>query len=152
MKIGFTGTRDGMSSQQLSEFWEIIRIRGSAQGFSFHHGCCLGADSSAVDVVDRLWPADIQAYPSDIEGMTSENAILLSKVVHPPSPPLQRNHAIVDACDLLIACPKGPEEQRSGTWATVRYARRLRKPIIILWPSGAFTQTRERCEKLEESK
>jgi outer membrane protein insertion porin family len=54
--------------------------------------------------------------------------------------PLDRNRAIVDSCDVLIACPKGPEEQRSGTWATVRYARKQKKRIVIIWPDGEVTE------------
>jgi hypothetical protein len=36
--------------------------------------------------------------------------------------------------------PSGPERLRSGTWATVRYARKLRKPITILWANGEVTE------------
>lgn len=46
--------------------------------------------------------------------------------VMPPQPYLQRNHAIVDASEILFALPLEAERelQRSGTWATIRYARK----------------------------
>ena len=52
---------------------------------------------------------------------------------------LERNRDIVDACDILIACPRTlKEELRSGTWATVRYARKVGKPVAILWNNGKY--------------
>lgn len=56
-----------------------------------------------------------------------------------PLPYLARNCVIVDEADILLACPKGPEEQRSGTWATVRYARKQNKRIVIVYPDGTIT-------------
>lgn len=51
-------------------------------------------------------------------------------------PPLIRNRDIVNAGELLIATPKlDVEEQRSGTWAAIRYARKIGKPIILIYPS-----------------
>ena len=40
-----------------------------------------------------------------------------------PLPYLTRNKQIVDASEVLVACPQSAkEEMRSGTWSTVRYA------------------------------
>jgi hypothetical protein len=53
---------------------------------------------------------------------------------------LARDVAMVEATDLLIACPKGPEQERgSGTWFTVRAARARGKMILIIWPDGRVT-------------
>ena len=56
-----------------------------------------------------------------------------------PLPYLVRNRAIVaEGIDGLIAAPKGwVEEQRSGTWATIRYARQAGRRIWIVRPDGA---------------
>jgi hypothetical protein len=53
-------------------------------------------------------------------------------------PALVRNRSVVEAAfgGLLIACPKGPEVWRSGTWATIRYARRRGCVPLIFWPDG----------------
>lgn len=45
---------------------------------------------------------------------------------------LDRNHRLVDAADLLLAVYNG--ERRGGTAATVRYARKLGRRIIIIDP------------------
>lgn len=146
MKIGFTGTRDGMTEAQAEAFGDHFRRLG---GTDFLHGACVGADADAVmHVAAMRMPGEEQvrpwcrthAYPSDLKEMTSERAMELSDFKYKPKPPLDRNRDIVDACDVLMACPKGPEEQRSGTWSTIRYARRLRKKIVICWPDGQVTE------------
>jgi len=55
---------------------------------------------------------------------------------------LTRNHELVDASSVLFACPKGThEELRSGTWATVRYALKQHKEVVVIYPDGSI-QTR----------
>jgi len=50
---------------------------------------------------------------------------------------LERNRAIVDETDILLAAPLESEEQlRSGTWATVRYARKQHKTVLVIFPNG----------------
>jgi hypothetical protein len=47
--------------------------------------------------------------------------------------PLARNTCIVLNCEHLIAAPKEDSEVlRSGTWSTIRRARKEHKPLIIL--------------------
>lgn len=112
----------------------------------FHHGCCVGADNEAAVVFHQLrrqhQHQQIVARPSNIRLMTDQNALAFADLRHPPKPPLDRNRDIVDCCDILLACPKGPEEQRGGTWYTVRHARSQGKRIIIFWPDGSVTEDR----------
>jgi hypothetical protein len=54
----------------------------------------------------------------------------------PVRPYLDRNREIVDNTDVLVACPAGPEERRSGTWSTIRHALRWGVPVILCWPDG----------------
>ena len=134
MKVGFTGTQQGMTDRQVGAF--VSCLYGWSFMSEFHHGDCVGADEQAHGFV----------YRQGIEG--------LAIVVHPPVDPkkrancsdevttilpakeyLQRNKDIVDACDLLVAAPRTPhEELRSGTWSTVRYARLKGVPVIVLDP------------------
>jgi hypothetical protein len=138
MKVGFTGSRDGTTCEQHKALCAKVRELDITE---FHHGCCVGADAEAFAAV-RTWvkAARTVAHPPDKRAMLSGNAVLLSDERREPRPYLDRNRDIVDACDVLLACPKGPEEQRSGTWATVRYARKKGKQIYIFWPNGEVTE------------
>jgi hypothetical protein len=56
-------------------------------------------------------------------------------VILRPKAYLERDMDIVDGSSCLIATPKTVmEERRSGTWATIRYARRSGKPVTLLHP------------------
>lgn len=138
MRVGFTGTREGMAVQQFVAF-----VMAMPAGMTwFRHGCCLGADEEAVRHVNDMVPRpSIFGAPSNIGSQTSEFALSVSDdTTGEFSDPLERNRVIVDGCDLLIAAPKGPEERRSGTWATVRHARKKGKPIVIVWPNGTTSK------------
>ena len=50
VKIGFTGTRNGMNKEQIKELENIIK---SKQLDEFHHGMCVGSDQQAHDVVKK---------------------------------------------------------------------------------------------------
>jgi hypothetical protein len=48
---------------------------------------------------------------------------------------LSRNHDILLQCDMLVAALKTrEEEERSGTWATVRYAKIRNVTVVVLEP------------------
>ena len=132
MKVGFTGTREGMSDRQKRALSELLRCLNIEQ---LHHGACVGADQECVltcKAVGASWIA-IYAWPCDIESMVSDVAVKLSDKVMAPVKPLDRNQDIVMCSDLLIAAPRtAQEQQRSGTWATIRYARKAGIPVIIL--------------------
>ena len=32
--------------------------------------------------------------------------------------------------------PRNHEELRSGTWMTIRYAKKIGKKLVIIWPNG----------------
>lgn len=133
MKVGFTGTRDGCTSGQLVavQLWLM-----SHPADEYHHGDCRGADDVFFRLV-RQYPGVTHAHPCDIP---SERAFTQSAVIHPALRPLARNRVIVDACDVLLACPKGPEELRSGTWATIRDARKKGKRIVVFYPDGTVVE------------
>lgn len=142
MKLGFTGTQRGMTQAQLVA---CAKVLDEFQPTEARHGDCIGAD-------DRF---DLLCHIRKIQ-----------TVIHPPLNPskrawcfrrvntgtramreempldyIERNHAIVDASDMLLATPGETVEQlRSGTWATIRYARkRGGRVVIIVWPDGTWT-------------
>jgi hypothetical protein len=57
-----------------------------------------------------------------------------------PAPYLVRNQDIVDIAARMIATPGEMHEVlKSGTWSTVRKARRGRRPLAIIYPNGLLT-------------
>jgi hypothetical protein len=140
MRIGFTGTRDETTCEQHHALCSFVkRLTGVVE---WHHGACVGADAEGVEVARNLLSGvRVVAHPPDNDALVSFGALDCSDVILDPLPHLDRNHAIVEACDLLVACPKGPEQaQGSGTWATVKCARKLKKHIVIVWPDGTVTE------------
>lgn len=130
--IGFTGTREGLTQLQHSALvaWFSARPRGI-----LHHGDCVGADASVHETaLYHGWR--IEAHP----GLVGRRAYSMGCAkVHPPRPNLDRNSDIVEASEELLACPLDAEKLRSGTWATVRRARRRKMKITIFWPNGSVT-------------
>ena len=128
--IGFTGTQLGMTDAQKARLRTILQ---ASQGVDFHHGDCIGADVEAHDIALELGLIPVIHPPQN----PSKRAFKPATTILPTKDYLDRNHDIVDGTLLLIACPKEPEEQlRSGTWATIRYAKKTNKNIYIIIPDG----------------
>jgi hypothetical protein len=58
-------------------------------------------------------------------------------VMHEVKPFIKRDKEIVDAVETMIATPAGAEQVRSGTWTTIRYAKKQLKPVHIIMPRAA---------------
>lgn len=145
LHIGITGTQRGMLPGQHDAIREILQSYLSdpdGRVVILHHGCCTGVDSQVHRVAYTLDPKALVLktvlHPPD---NTSKMAVDLDPVsvlvTHPPYPYLQRNRHIVAAVDVLIAIPAEDDELvRSGTWSTVRYARKIDCPVVLLTPSS----------------
>jgi len=152
VKLSFTGTQEGMSENQLEE---VARFFRQNEVTAFHHGDCVGADAEAhhlavsagvsriiihppMDSKKRAWCG----WPEDVE-RDNPNIISISRDIGPIGFPqniyilpvkeyLDRNRDIVDDGEILIAAPFGKEVRRSGTWYTIRYARRIGREVHTL--------------------
>ena len=141
MKVGFTGTRKGMNSKQILALQEVLEELAPEDNImmdEFHHGDCEGADEQADNIAWQYFnhvvihpPIDVKyraylGYEPDYTGFYK---------ILKPKEYLERNKDIVDAVDVLIFAPETKEEElRSGTWSTVRYARKKGKRVIGLEP------------------
>lgn len=134
-KVGFTSTRHGLTDHQHTTLAALLRsfLR---EGIEFHHGQCRGGDAEGA----RL--AKVMGYR--IVSHPPKNPTLRSTVaadeVRPPEDYLVRNRLVVDEVDVLVAAPfEASEVLRSGSWATIRYARRRwpEKLLIVLKPMPA---------------
>lgn len=130
MILGFTGTRDGMTRLQQALFVGVLARLCPEE---FHHGDGLEADAQAHNMVRQHVPrCRIIIHPPTNDAL---RAFCEGDEIRAPQPYLIRNLAIAACVDELAAAPKtSVEELRSGTWATVRYARRALKPVHILKP------------------
>ena len=137
LKLGFTGTQREPNNLQRRE---LVNLFAELHPFELHHGDCIGADHLAHMLARRLDQRVILHPPK----FGDKRAYCDFDVSMPPQPYLCRNHNIVLATQRLVAVPATSEEYtRSGTWSTVRYARKLKRPIIIIVPSGERRE--ERC-------
>ena len=128
MKIGFTGTREGMSQHQKEQFVLKMEELGPTE---FHHGDCVGADADAHDIVRAFFPdVKIVVYPPV---STKQRAFRQGDEFKEPESYITRDHKIVDGTECLIGTPlQNDEILRSGTWATIRYGRKTGKTVFVL--------------------
>ena len=134
MNIGFTGTQNGLTDKQKKVLYNLIEPWPYA---SYHHGDCIGADKQFHTLVHKLSHDTISRIVIHPPINPSKRAWCTGGHVLQPKPYLTRDRDIVNNCDWLIACPSEDYEKiRSGTWFTVRYARKQTKNITIIFPSG----------------
>jgi hypothetical protein len=136
MKIGFTGTRKGMTDAQKAAFTVLIE-KLAPESFSF--GDCIGADAEAFDLLPWNIPSIHIHPPSNptLRAYCGGDAATITW--HPVKPYLERNRNIVDSTDCLVAAP-GSVAEAGGTWHTMKYAYKQNKPVHILWPDGAIEE------------
>jgi hypothetical protein len=135
--LGFTGTADGMT---LAQALTVGRLLLFMRPDFVHHGDCVGADAKFHGIAYRhsigihIHPPTDEKLRAFCGGVAGRGSCL-----HPAAPYLVRNHHIVDWSDALIATPyESSEVLRSGTWATVRYARKKGIPVFVALPSGGI--------------
>lgn len=140
--VGFTGTRRGMT------FVQRRRLRDDVlwpmQPSDFDHGDCIGSDAQSHPIA-ILCGAKIHLRPSLVTSLRAFCEIRTGvDTFYSPKPPLVRNRDIVDASKVLIATPGEMTEQlRSGTWSTIRYARKHGRRVIIIFPDGSVRDSAE---------
>ena len=130
-----------MTDAQLRRFRGGIANLVTAGAKSFHHGCCVGADEQAAVAVvaHHAGTLFVVGHPPENQTLLSRDAEACCCELRNPRPYMTRNQEIVEECDVLVACPRGPEERRSGTWTTVRMARRAGRRVVVVWPDGTVT-------------
>jgi hypothetical protein len=146
MKVGFTGTRNGMTPDQRKAFIDIV---ADAPIDQFHHGACVGADTDAVVALSfiRRETCRIIAHPGkSAKGGENDDlsflAIELSNEVLEAKTHFARNRDIVAHAELMIACPCHADPitttTRGGTAYTVMQARSRSRELWIIRPDGSL--------------
>lgn len=136
MKLGFTGTRLGMTREQRDRCWGAVRDLHPEE---LHHGDACGADAEMHQLARELVIRVVVHPPIN----DSQRAYCNGDELRDALPYMARNRSIVDETDLLLAIPHGPaaDAPRSGTWRTIRYAERRGKPVLIIHPDGSQSQS-----------
>ena len=139
--LGFTGTKMGMTDEQRVR---VIWLLKEFEPKNVHHGDCIGADAEfhelaglRREIVRHVHPPIERKYAANVL-MRDKDILYSEKSYH------KRNHDIVDACTVLLATPgQTIELLRSGTWSTVRYAKKLvdRPRIVIVRPNGTHYES-----------
>ncbi len=139
ISVGFTGTRKGMGLLRKQVVFSLLQELNPSQA---HHGLCKGSDTEFHELVRQLdssiW---IVGHPPIKKGTYVDS---LCDERWEEKDYIARDKDIVDCCDVLIATPETEHEVlRSGTWTTVRYARKQLKlekakckKILIVAPNG----------------
>jgi len=130
MRVGFTGTQLGMSPAQFHAFCRVYRSLAPTE---FHSGDCIGSDEEAHCFAESQDAWTVIHPPDD----SSKRAFCKGDEIRPPKPYLERNKDIVSDSECMIAAPRQFKEIRiSGTWATIRYARKAGRKIFIIFRDG----------------
>jgi len=130
VKIGFTGNRQGLNDEQKEK---IMSILDNYDNIIVNHGDCVGSDTEFHNlcrkredkkIIIHIFPPNIRTF----RGFNHGDLIMEEK------PYLERNLNIIKNSSILIACPrdKDKEELRSGTWSTIRQARKHNLLLYIL--------------------
>jgi len=119
-RIGFTGSRKGMTTNQQAAFAEELReLLAEHQGedVEAHHGDAVGADSQFHSVCQDLRIPIIILPSNDPKDRAYCGR---AKAERPARRFREQSQAIVRFCDILIAAPDGFAEglRGSGTWMT----------------------------------
>jgi len=128
MKIGITGTREGMTDWQAKE---VRKVLAELKGTEFHHGDCNGVDVQAAAIAKELGYKIICHPPKTYE----TRGYFGGDEVREELGYLHRDRNIVDECDVLLVVPLQMEWQpKGGTWYTHDYAKKQDKPLSVIWP------------------
>lgn len=137
MKVGFTGNQNGMTKAQKVAFVDTL-LEWDSKDFptEFHHGDCIGSDEDAHGIVRRVCPHwRIVVHPPINASKRAFTRGDESRILRDYLP---RNRDIVSETNRMIATPSQVAEQlRSGTWYTIRQARKRLRMIRIIYPNGS---------------
>lgn len=119
IKVGITGTRDGMSAYQWQQV--IAFLSRDTCRRELHHGDCVGVDAEiAILARDLGWY--IVCHPHIDEKLRAFTPYDETRI---PKTHFARNRNIVDETMMMLVVPKQMGHQTfGGTWYTHDYAKK----------------------------
>jgi hypothetical protein len=150
MKLGFTGTREGMTIRQKYTVRFMLEV---THPHEVHHGDCLGSDAECNVIAVNL-DLFVVTHPPLLNTYRAFTKHKLG-VDYAPADYKVRDRAIVNETDFLLATPnvawqKGSmwyDRGRGGTLYTVKYAIERGVNTMVVWTDGS-TSVSSRGRKL----
>jgi hypothetical protein len=133
VRLGFTGTRSGMTEAQKQAFTRFVMAIDYVE---FHHGDCVGADADAHEIVSRHPRHTIIIHPPVSD---KDRAFCKGDVVRSPKTYFARNRHIVLETEETVGCPyqnQEPVPPTGGTWYTLKYSEKVKHTTHVIWPDG----------------
>jgi len=133
LRMGFSGTRYGMTNGQSKKVAEIINWFRPQE---FHHGDCIGSDAEAHEIVSKheyIWTVGHPPIDDSKRAFCKFDQERLAQEYK------ARDRRIVIESNILVATPKDPfEVLHSGTWTTIRYGLEANIPVLIVRADGTL--------------
>lgn len=142
IRIGFTGTRDGMTAAQMTAVHDylahvlLVSDCEDIERYEFHHGDCAGSDAQG-HVIATVLRFRTVAHPP-VKAI--HRAWCKADEILPARDYLSRDWDIARDTGELIATPKNfsPQSRPGGTWTTTGYAVQLGHPANVCLPDGTW--------------
>ena len=130
MKVGVTGTREGMNEHQAKAVYEFLSQFPA--GTELHHGDCKGVDVQVAYLAKKLGFKIVCHPPIKNES----RGYYGGDEMREPAGYLERDRNIVKETDTLIVVPLQDEWQpQGGTWYTHDHAVKTGKPVTVFYPN-----------------
>lgn len=141
VRYGISGSRSRLNARQRALVLAVLA--GLAPGVEYTSGGCAGIDAFAGRWLADWRPQARQrvVVPADRHHVDPwwvepEHAGKVEVVEMSPGTSFRdRNKVVLSHSDMLVAFPAWPEgdarSRRSGTWMTVRIARRQQIPVVV---------------------
>lgn len=129
MRLGVTGTREGMTEKQIAEVHQFLL---DTMPDEIHHGDCEGVDIQVAIMADMLGIKTICHPPESdyLRAFHKSVEIREKKDYH------TRDKHIVDESEFMMVIPLHDKWQPSGgTWFTHNHAVKTKTPFKIFWPT-----------------
>lgn len=131
MKVGITGTRNGLTGIQEATLVEFF-VEHENKITELHHGDCVGADVWVANLAKFLKIKTV-CHPPTKQDL---RAFHESDEIRAPLSYFARNRNIVDETDLLLVVPyQDTHQTNGGTWYTHDYAVKRGKERKVFFPN-----------------
>jgi len=151
-RIGFTGSRTGMTPAQKESFKKLLCQLGDGSPIEFHHGGCKGSDVEAALIVRDMFPnAVIVRHPgrsaNGDDSWEAEPDKDVDDLILEPKQHFARNRDIVDCADIVIATPSYDHvingHTNGGTAYSYCYSIKKLRRTFLIKPNGDVEAAKE---------